>query len=50
MHLNFYQTQQIDKLISDTDAIAAEKEKNTCCLMKILQNVVFLSETRPCAT
>ena len=47
MHLNFYQTQQIDKLISD--AIAAEKEKNTRCLMKILQNVVFLSETRPCA-
>ena len=25
-----------------SDAIAAEKKENTCCLMKILQNIVFL--------
>ena len=25
-----------------SDAIAAEKKENTCCLMKIVQNVLFL--------
>ena len=25
-----------------SDAVAAEKKENTCCLMKILQNVVYL--------
>ena len=25
-----------------SDAIAAEKKENTCCLMSILQNIVFL--------
>ena len=42
MQLNFYQTQHIDELMSD--AVAAEKKENTCCSMKILQNVVFLGK------